>query len=44
MAWCSSRPCVTFAAVDAHAGAVLPDKVVAIDPVEEIRIGLEKGR
>ena len=44
MAWCSCALGVTFAAVDAHAGAVLPDKVVALDPVEEIRIGLEKGR
>src|SRR4029077_4309483 len=33
-----------LAAVDAHAGAVLPDKVVAFNPIEEIRIGLEKGR
>ena len=30
--------------IDALARAVLPDEVIAIDAVEEIRIGLDEGR
>src|SRR5262245_58149131 len=33
-----------FAVVDAHARAVLPNKVVAFDPIDEIRICLDKRR
>src|SRR5689334_8150078 len=33
-----------FTVVDAHARAVLPNKIVLLDAIEEIRIGLDQRR